>query len=135
MYKSNLNGCIALLRTAATAATAAAADTVKVRMQVGLSGPRRSAPGQMPGCDSGSLVRSITTVPFRQTPDDAEYLVAIDPNAAGPGKTPPWLYGIFLEGGTSRMAPRPFFGPIARSSSVHQAMMRSAATAAKKVLE
>jgi hypothetical protein len=132
MYKSNLAASVTMLRRAATSAASAGADTFVVAMRLALSGPSPSRPGNVPGMRSGCLKRSITAVPFRQQPDDAEYIVQIDPTAAGPKKTPPWLYGIFLENGTSRMAPRPFFAPISNNSSIQASAFRKATEAARK---
>lgn len=135
MYKSNLANCVAMMRNAATAATTEAADVFVVALRLGLGGPSPSSPGNMPGLRSGSLQRSIWAVPFRQSADESETLVSINPNAAGPGKTPPWLYGIFLEGGTVKMAPRPFFGPVSRNYSIQAAAFNRATIAARKAFQ
>lgn len=59
-------------------------------------GHRASAPGEPPAIDTGNLLNSIT---HRMTgPTEGEVAVGAE-------------YGVYLEMGTRRQAPRPFLGP------------------------
>lgn len=135
MYKSNLKWCLDALQRSVNEAANAGADVVVVGMKLALGGPSPSSPGNVPGKRSGRLQQAISAVAWRNNNGDAETLVGIDPNVNGVKKTPPWLYGIFLENGTRKMQPRPFFGPISRNSSIQAAAFRKAAQAAQKAFE
>lgn len=132
MYKSNLKFCLDSIDKSMKAATDAAADTIVVGMKLALSGPSPSLPGNVPGMRSGRLKQAISAVAWRNNNHDSETLVGIDTSVNGVKKTPPWLYGIFLEYGTIKMAARPFFGPISRNSSIQSAAFRNAEKSAKR---
>lgn len=106
MYKSNLKSCIEKLRSASLRGTLAASIVYREAIKRSLGGTSPSAPGQPPGLRSGNL-QSAVAILSGEYKDDSTVYIGLNGNG-GTGKTPPWLYGIYLEGGASAGRPRPF---------------------------
>ena len=77
-----------------------------------------SAPGETPASDTGTLMRSI----YHERETDLTYAIGSR-----------LVYAAYLEYGTSRMAPRPFFRPSAeRIRTVFEAKVEAAIAGAVK---
>lgn len=139
MYTSNTKNIISKLREASRRGILGAAGVYASAIRGSISGPSPSSPGSPPGMRSGRLRQSVA-ISSLTIAKDPEALVGLDTSVGGVGKTPPHLYGLFLEGGAAAgrrrpfrlpdgswrirknpMAPRPFFKPMLSNSAVGQA--------------
>ena len=107
--KSNIPNLTAALRRRAAALVDTTANTVRFEAIAPMSGPKSgriyrrgsrthqaSAPGEAPAIDYGVLANSI------QVERESDLRQTVFTNTE---------YAVYLEFGTSRMSPRPFFGP------------------------
>ncbi len=79
-----------------------AAQEIAEELRENLSGPSPSKPGNPPGLDTGQLRESVV-VTYAPATADAKVQVSVSTNTE---------YDNYLEKGTSKMAPRPFAGPL-----------------------
>jgi hypothetical protein len=106
-FISNVPELEAMLAEATIYAVDAAACVYRDGIKASISGPSPSSPGNPPGLRSGRLRDSISN-DVEQVGWDALACVGMDMSVGGIGRTPPWLYGIYLENGASAGRPRAF---------------------------
>jgi HK97 gp10 family phage protein len=99
----------------------AAADALMARMKDTLSVayPPASGAGQAPRMRSGRLRMSVA----KSDVEDHSIKVGLSTDVAGVKRLGPAVYGKFLEEGTSRMRPRPFFKPMLQDGTAKNNML------------
>lgn len=122
MYKSNFKKISLGMRKGSLAGIEAAAGSYRNAIRRSISGPPSTSNGNPPGIRSGRLREAISTKSVQYNTSEAAANIGIDTAVGGIGKTPPWLYGMFLEKGFmsrgGKFIQRPFMGPMARNSAV-----------------
>jgi len=78
-----------------------AAEDIAEELREELSGSSPSAPGNPPGRDTGALQASVQVLPAAEQSSGVNIIVRTDTE-----------YDSYLEKGTSKMAARPFAGPL-----------------------
>jgi HK97 gp10 family phage protein len=120
-FKSNIQSVISRLRAGKSKGLDAAADALIGRMQQTLSVayPPASSGGQAPRMRSGRLRMAIA----KSGVEGDEIKVGISTDIGGIKRLPPAIYGKFLENGTSKMSPRPFFKPMLRDGAAKNSIL------------